>query len=412
MKQEKYDVIVIGGGAAGMMAAGRAAECGKAVLLLEGNKRLGEKVRISGGGRCNITNAEPDERKLLSNFGTGGKFLHSAFSQFGVSDTFSFFESKGLSLKVEKNNRAFPITERAADVVTVLEDFMKKGKVEVLTGARVTRIEADGSKIEKVIAGKEEYSAKSYILAMGGVSHPETGSTGDGFTWLRTLGHKVKDPTPTIVPLKVRESWVKKLSGVSVPAKITFYTNTQKKFSKTGNMLFTHFGVSGPTILNSAGKVADMLHDGEVTMRIDLFPSQDLGILDKSIASVFDQNKNRLLRNALKEIVPAGTSEVLLSLIPTLDPEKKVHSVLKEERRLLAELLKGITLTVTGLMGFERAVVADGGLVLDEVDMRTMRSTKYENLFVTGDLLHITRPSGGYSLQLCWTTGHVAGSNA
>jgi predicted Rossmann fold flavoprotein len=206
---------------------------------------------------------------------------------------------------------------------------------------------------------------------------------------------------------------VQKLSGRSVPdAKISFYVHGKKKFSKIGNILFTHFGISGPTILNSAGQVADLLEEGAVTAVIDLYPAMDLGILDRHITKVFDENKNKILKNIFKEIVPVGTGEVLLSLLPTIDPEVKVHSVLKGERRAIAKLLKELPLTIEGLMGFERAVVADGGLSLTEIDLRTMRSKKFENLFVTGDLLHITRPSGGYSLQLCWTTGYVAGNNA
>lgn len=408
-----YDVIVVGGGAASMMAAGAAGARGKRVLLLEGNRRLGEKLRISGGGRCNITNAESNERTLLSHYGESEKYLYSAFAQFGVKDTFSFFEKRGLKLKVEARNRAFPVSEKATDVVRVLESYMQDGGVTVVTGAKGARLEYEGGRVMGVVAGKETYTAESYILATGGVSHPETGSTGDGFEWLRSLKHSVHEPTPTIVPLKVGEGWVKGLAGVTVPdAKITFYSNGTKKFSRTGSILFTHFGISGPTILNAAGAVADLLHSGDVTARIDLYHAMDLGILDKHITEVFDANKNRLLRNTLKHLVPSGAVETFLTLIPELDPETKVHSVRKEERRLLAELLKALPLTITGLMGFERAVVADGGLSVTEVDMRTMRSTKYENLYVVGDLLHITRPSGGYSLQLCWTTGYIAGQNA
>lgn len=412
MQKSHYDVIVIGGGASGMMAAGRAAERGKSVLLLERNKRLGEKLRISGGGRCNILNAESDEKKLLSNFGESEQFLYSAFSKYGMQDAYAYFESMDLPLKTEANKRAFPISENAADVVHVLETYMKKGKVDVRLGTGVQSMVCNEGRIEKIVALGEEFTANSYILATGGLSHPETGSTGAGFIWLRELGHTVLDPTPTIVPLKVKESWVKKLSGKSLPdVKITFYVNGKKKLSKTGTILCTHFGISGPTILNVAGRVADMLHEGVVTAILDLYPSMDLGILDKHISSVFDKNKNKLLKNVFKELVPAGTSEILLSRVPLIDSETKVHSILKEERRALAELLKGLPLTIEGLMGLDRAVVADGGVPLSELDMRTMKSKKIQNLFITGDLLHITRPSGGYSLQLCWTTGYVAGDS-
>lgn len=410
---EAYDVIVIGGGAAGMMAAGRAAERGKRVLLLERNKRLGEKLRITGGGRCNISNAEPDTHKLLARYGDAEPYLHSAFARFGVKDTFAFFEKLGLPLVVQARNRAFPQTEKAPDVVAALERYMKEGGVEVRTGAAVSGIEAEEDRITGVTVGDTTLIADRYILATGGVSHPETGSKGDGFKWLTALGHTAKEPTPTIVPLKVEEKWVARFAGVSIPhMKITFFVEGKKADTFKGPLLFTHFGISGPTILNAAGDVADWLEEGTVTARVDLFPDEDLGILDKRLAEVFREHSNKGLRNALKEITPPGSTELILSLVPQVDPEQKVHSLPKEERRALAEAMKGIPLTIKGLMGFERAVVADGGLVIDEVDMRTMRSKKFENLFVTGDLLHINRPSGGYSLQLCWTTGFLAGDTA
>lgn len=408
-----YDVIVIGGGASGMMAAGRAAEKGKRVLLLEKNAKLGAKLAITGGGRCNITNAEEDERIFLSKYGAADKFLHSAFAQFGVQDTFSFFESRGLPLKVEAYKRAFPATERASDVVAVLSAYLAKGKVEVRTSVAVKNLVTTDGFIERVQTSAGDFFAHSFILATGGVSHPETGSTGDGFAWLTGIGHTITKPTPTIVPLKVKEGWVKKLAGVSLPLmKVTFLVDGVKKFSKTGPLLFTHFGVSGPTILNSAGKVSDLFQEGIVTAALDLFPGMDAGALDRKVTELFDANKNKVLKNVLKELVPPGTTETLLSLVPSIDPETKVHSVTKESRKQLVELMKRVPMTITGLMGFDRAVVADGGLPLTEVDTRTMRSLRYKNLFITGDLLHIKRPSGGYSLQLCWTTGHLAGSHA
>ena len=410
---ERYDVIVVGGGASGMMAAGQAAARGKRVLLLEKNAKLGEKLRISGGGRCNITNAEEDPKLLLAKYGDAEQFLYSPYSQFGVADTFEFFKSRGLPLVVQGNKRAFPNTEKAADVIKVLDAYLKEGHVEVRTKSPVTQIRARGGKILSVYAGRAEYEADAYIFATGGVSHPETGSTGDGFEWLRTLGHTVVAPTPNIVPLKVREKWVKGAAGHSIPdMKITFRQGAGKKISRTGALLFTHFGISGPVVLNAAGAVGDMLHEGEVTATIDIYPKMDIGILDTHIRDIFDANKNKMLKNVFKEIAPAGLTDTLLSLVPEINPDTKVHSITREERRRLVDLLKSLTLTVTGLMGFDRAVVADGGVPPEEVDMKTMRSKRVPNLFITGDLLHITRPSGGYSLQLCWTTGYVAGKTA
>ncbi len=413
MNTEKFDVVVVGGGASGMMAAGRAAERGKRVLLLEKNEKLGEKLKISGGGRCNITNAEFDERVLLKNYGKAEQFLYSAFFQFGVKETFSFFESKGLSLVVQARKRAFPHTERALDVYNVLEKYIRAGKVTIKTNSPVTRVASDGSKIKSVIAGEREYKAQSYIFATGGVSHPETGSTGDGFGWLAQLGHTVSKPTPTIVPLAVAELWVKELAGVSLSfMKITFFVDGVKQFSETGKVLFTHFGISGPLILNIAYKVNDLLHKGIVTATIDVFPDTDLGSLDRRITALFDQNKNKMLKNIFKDIAPAGTSHSIVSLLKgSVDPNKKVHSITQEERKFIVHTLKALPLTITGLMGYDRAVIADGGVPLEEIDIKTMQSKKIENLYVIGDLLHINRPSGGYSLQLCWTTGYVAGSH-
>lgn len=409
-----YDLIVVGGGASGLMAAGRAAELGARVLLLEKNKKLGEKLKISGGGRCNITNAELDQRKFLQAYGASEQFLYSAFSHFGVKDTFTFFEGQKLPLTVQARKRAFPHTEKAGDVLAALEAYAAKGKVEIKTNTPVTRIVKGAGGISAVYSGKNEYRAKKYIFATGGVSHPETGSTGDGFKWLKDLGHSVVEPTPTIVPLATKESWSKELAGVSLSfMKITFYVDGKKQFSKTGKVLFTHFGLSGPLILNSAQSVDDLLYSGVVTATIDAYPHTDLGSLERMAVGVFDKNKNKALKNILRELVPEGTTKGVQALLePLIDVHKKVHSITKEERKLITRVLKALPLTITGLMGFDRAVVADGGVPLEELDTKTMCSKKVPNLYLTGDLLHISRPSGGFSLQLCWTTGYVAGESA
>jgi predicted Rossmann fold flavoprotein len=417
----EYDIIVIGGGASGLMAAGRAAEAlsaradaagksvGGRVLLLEKNKKLGEKLKITGGGRCNITNAEYDTRPLLAHYGDAGEFLFSAFSQFGVKDTFSFFESRGLPLVVEDRKRAFPKSQKALDVYKVMEKYVQEGKMTIKVSSPVTKIISENKIIKSVMCGGQEYKAKSFIFATGGASHKETGSTGDGFGWLRELGHTVAAPTPSVVPLAVSDEWSKRLAGNSVEMmKIIFSLDGVKKFSKKGRILFTHFGISGPLILNSAAEVADLLQAGTVTAAIDLFPDMDLGALEKKIMGIFDANKNKTLKNVLTEILPAGTAKGISMLI---EVEKKVHSVTVEERKNLTRIFKALPLTITGLMGDDRAVVSDGGVELTEIDMRTMKSKIIDNLFVTGDLLHINRSSGGYSLQLCWTTGYVAGTS-
>lgn len=412
-QKNNYDVIVIGGGASGMMAAGRAGELGKKVLLVEKNDELGKKLSITGGGRCNITNAEFDVRKLLSNFGKASVFLFSPFSKFGVKESFDFFEKLELPLIVQENNRAFPKTEKATDVVKVLVSYLKKNKVTILNGKSVSQVLINKNKISGIIVDNKKYEAKSYVLATGGLSHPETGSTGDGLVWLKNLGHTIQAPTPSLTPLKTKDKWGHQISGVSLQnAKVTFYVNEEKKFSKTGKMIFTHFGISGPVIINSAKKVSDLLHEGKVIAKIDLFEDKNIGELNKYITGIFDKNKNKTLKNVLKEIVPKGMSSGISMLLDNINLSTKVHSVNKEERRHIIDLLKALPLNIVSLMGNDRSIVSDGGLSLDEIDTKNMSSKICKNLFVTGDLLNINRPSGGYSLQLCWTTGWVAGSNA
>ncbi|MDE2030958.1 MAG: aminoacetone oxidase family FAD-binding enzyme [Patescibacteria group bacterium] len=416
MKQpEMYDVIVIGGGAAGLMAAGTSAGLGKKVLLLEKNKSLGKKLKITGGGRCNITNGEEDIHKFLKAYEEGGDHLYSPFSKFNNKDTFKFFENKNLPLVTQARKRVFPHTERAIDVYNVLEQYIKEGKVTVKLSNPVLKISSDKEN-RKIVSVKTKdgiWKANSYIFATGGVSHRETGSTGDGFKWLKDLGHTVKDPTPTIVPLQAKDKWIHTLAGVSLSfMKITFYLDNKKQFSKTGKILFTHFGLSGPLILNCSKKVSDLLQSGEVTAKIDAYPDTDLGSLEKKVIKIFDLNKNKILKNILKDITPPGTAKGIEMIFNDIDLTKKVHSVTKEERKQIVQNLKSLPVSIIGLMGYDRAVVADGGVVMKEIDTKTMRSMLYDNLYIIGDLLHITRPSGGYSLQLCWTTGYVAGMNA
>jgi len=417
-QSNKYDVIVVGGGASGMMTAGTAAKNGKRVLLIEKNKELGKKLKITGGGRCNITNETLDIKKLLKKYGDAEKFLYSPFSQFGVQDTFSFFEGLGLELVTEARDRVFPKSQKAMDVFQTLHNFMAKYNVTVLKDTPVKKFHVssdesvNGEKAIKSVETKdgEKYFAHNFVIATGGNSYPETGSTGDGFTWLKQLGHTIHQSSPNIVPLKTAESWVHELSGTSLSfMKITFYLDGKKSFSKTGKVLFTHFGLSGPLILNSAKEVSDILPHGEVTATIDCYPDTDHKQLEKNILKVFDANKNKSFKNIVKDIVPPGLSNTIIGfhIIPSV--MDKVHSISKEDRKTIVHLLKALPVTITGLMGMDRAVVSDGGIPLTEIDTKRMKSSLYSNLYLTGDILHINRPSGGYSLQLCWTTGHVAG---
>ncbi len=405
---KNFDVIVVGGGAAGMMAAGRAAQRGKHVLLLEKNTNLGEKLKITGGGRCNITNAEFNEHLLLKNYGSAASFLYSPFSQFGVQSTFDFFHAKGLSLVVQDGKRAFPNTEYAPDVARVLEEYLNDTGVIVKTDARISNFTLEGKMIKSITANSTVYETNAVILETGGTSHTETGSTGDVFKCLRELVHTVHIPTPTIVPMGVAEKQIHKLAGVSVGgAKITFFLNGKKQFFRRGDLLFTHFGLSGPVILNSSGKVGDLLHAGKVTALVDFFPTRNERMVEDEIITLFNENKNKALKNIIRHLAPPQ----LLVCMNNVDGEKKVHSVTKEERKIMIRTFKALPVTITKLMGLNRAVVVDGGVDLSEIQNKTMCSTLIDNLYIVGDLLHINRPSGGYSLQLCWTTGFVAGNS-
>lgn len=411
-QKKEYDLLVIGGGSSGLMAAGTAARNGYKVLILEKNAILGKKLRITGGGRCNITNATFDPKEFLKKFGKAEKFLYSPLSQFGVQDTFDFFTSRNLPLVTEARNRVFPKSQSAADVFKVMKKYITHPNVSVSTKNAVTSINMnrDKNQILSVSAQKGEYTAKNYVIASGGASHPETGSTGDGFQWLRDIGHTTSEPSASIVPLAVRDQWVKDLSGTSLSfMKITFFVNGRRAFSETGKVLFTHFGLSGPLILNLAHKVDDLLHEGEVTAAIDCYPDTTIGAVSKNILKVFDNNKNKSFKNIVKEICPIGLQDAIMGFHIIPDVMDKVHSISKENRKELAHLLKAMPLTIEGLMGLDRAVISNGGVIMEEVDTKTMKSRKINNLYLAGDILDINRPSGGYSLQLCWTTGYIVG---
>jgi len=410
-KQNKiWDVVVIGGGASGMMAAAVSSSRGLSVLVLDKNKSLGEKLKITGGGRCNITNNEPDIHKMLKVYGEGAPYLYSPFSIFGVKDTFTYFESRGLPLVVQARNRVFPVTEKAIDVFNVLYKEMINNNVVIQTNCTVSGFIHNDNKIININTNQGQFYAKSFILATGSMSHPETGSTGDGLVFLKDLGHSVFDSSPDIVPVAVLEDWVKSLSGTSLSfMKISFYLDGKRQFSKLGKILFTHFGLSGPLILNSAKNIKKLLDEGEVKAFIDLYPDTTLGDLEKRVIKVFDLNKNKMFKTIIKDFVPDGMHLAVAEVIDFMDLNTKVHSISKENRKEIVKLLKAMPLTIVGLMGYDRAVVVDGGVSLSEIDMKSMRSKLYENLYVTGDLLHLNRNSGGYSLQICWTTGYISG---
>jgi len=409
---DQFDVVVIGGGPAGMMAAGKAAQRGARVLLLEKNSSLGKKLLITGGGRCNITNNEPDVRKLLSMYKGNDKFLFSAFSQFAVTETLDFFHAHNLETKEEARKRMFPKTEKAESVWNTLVEYMKEGGVTVLCSSQVKSINHTDGQIKSVtLANNKEFFAKSFVLATGGKSRPETGSTGEGFDWLKELGHTIEEPNSALVPVTISDEWIKTLQGVSLDeVKITIIQNEKKQLSSVGRILFTHFGLTGPTILNMSKFIGEILKYDQVFISLDMLPQLDHGQLNQKLQDIFKREQNKKIKNSLGELFSSNTSAIIIEK-SMIDLDTACNSITREQRLSLIKTIKNLTMEVSGLLGSDKAIVTSGGVILEEVDFKTMRSRLFPNLYLIGDVLNIDRPSGGYSLQLCWTTGYVAGQS-
>lgn len=407
-----WDVLVVGGGPAGMMAAARAAELGARVLLLEKNKTLGKKLLITGGGRCNVTNAEFDTRKLLEKYKDAGKFLSSPFTQWSAVQTIEFFHSRGMPTKVEAEQRVFPAANTARAVHDVLVQYMRETGVEIRTNVKVKGLIETGGAIAGVETSKGSLMAASIILASGGTSHPETGSTGDGYPWLRDLGHTVRDATAALVPVAVKDAWVRRAAGVALKsAKITLYQNDVKQAQRIGKVLFTHVGLSGPGILNMSSEIGELLKYGEVIIELDLLPDSGYEKVNMDLQTILKKNHTKMIKNSLSSVASPALVPVILQ-IADVNPETPCNSVKREERVRLMKTLKHLRLEASHLLGMDKAVITSGGVDLREIDFRTMTSLKYPNLYLIGDVLDVDRPSGGYSLQLCWTTGFVAGTAA
>lgn len=416
-ESQKFDVAVVGGGPAGMMAAGRAAEMGARVLLLEKNSSLGKKLLITGKGRCNITQAEFDNKKFIDELGKNGKFLFSSLSVFGPKEVIEFFESRKVPTKIERGSRVFPTSDKSQDVLRAIQNYLEENKVEILYNANVCDFKLSEFGNEKKISSVNLkdgkcVTAKKYILATGGKSYGATGSTGDGYTWAKNLGHTIIEPTPALVPVKIKEVWIKDLQGLSLKnVTINLLQNNKKKDSRFGEMLFTHFGLSGPIVLDASKKIGELAKTGEVIVSIDLKPALNHEQLDARLLRDFKENINKDFVNYLPELLPQKMIPVIISL-SEMDPRKKINLITRNERRKIINLLKDLRLTTDGTTGFDQAIVTAGGVSLREVNSKTMQSKIIKNLFFAGEILDLDGPTGGYNLQICWSTGRAAGTNA
>ncbi len=395
-----------------MMAAGRAAELGAKVVLIEKNRELGRKLLLTGKGRCNITQAEFDPLKLALKFGRGGRFLLFGLTVFGARETVEFFNKRGLKTKVEQGRRVFPLKGRAADVLNVLTGFLRRHKVEIITGAEVTSLkEKNGSIKEISLKGRGKIIADNYIIATGGKSHPQTGSSGSGINWAKLLGHSIIELKPALVPFEVKEKWVKQLQGLALKNVGLTVIQGKKKVARLGEALFTHFGLSGPIVLDMSREAGELLEQGEVKLLLDLKPGLDLEKLDKRIQRDFEKYSNKLYKNALSDLLPQKLIPFILKASGIKD-DKYVREISREERHQLVKLLKGLEMTLSRLLPFDKAIATSGGVDLKEIDSKTMKSKLISNLFFAGEIISLDGPSGGYNLQLCWTTGRIAGENA
>jgi len=411
-KEKYFDVAVIGGGPSGMMASGKAGEAGAKVLLIEKNKTPGKKLLLTGKGRCNFTRAEFNERLFVEDFGKGGKFLLSALFNFGAEDVIGFFEKHKLKTKIERGKRVFPATDQAEDVLNVLIRYLEENKVQVMGGTRVVDLEREGNRIKRLVTSKGDILAKNFIICTGGKSYPLTGSAGDGYDFARKLGHKIITPEPALVPIKIKEKWAGDLQGLSLKnVQINVFQNGKKQDDRFGEMLFAHFGLSGPIILDISKKVGELLKLGETIISLDLKPALEYPLLDQRIQKDFKKYNNKIFKNSLKELLPQKLIPVIIKL-SGINPEKTVNVITKEERKKLVGLLKNLKMQALGLLGFDQAIVTSGGVDLKEIDPKTMKSKLIDNLFFAGEIINLHGPTGGYNLQLCWSTGCLAGKNA
>lgn len=416
-------IIVVGGGAAGMMAAVSAARAGAEVTLLEKNEKTGKKIYITGKGRCNLTNAcEPED--FFQNVISNGKFLYSAFYQMDNRAAMAFFENAGCRLKVERGERVFPVSDHSSDVIGALNGRMEREHVKVCLNTCVKELLIENQEKESteealhkgsvkgvVLSDGRKMEADAVILATGGKSYASTGATGDGYLFAETAGHTVKEVKPALVPFTVKESWCMELQGLSLKNVSVLLKSDKKIYEGFGEMLFTHFGVSGPLILSASSYYVKKYADMQVPLIIDLKPALTREQLDKRILRDFEENKNRQFKNAIDGLLPAKMIPIIIRL-SGISPEKKVNEVTKKERNNLIDCLKNLTLTVTGTRGFQEAIITQGGICVKEVNPSTMESKLVKGLYFAGEVLDLDGVTGGFNLQIAWSTGYLAGNSA
>ncbi|NCN05707.1 MAG: aminoacetone oxidase family FAD-binding enzyme [Spirochaetales bacterium] len=421
MSSSAYDLIIIGAGPAGLLAAGRAASLGSRVLILEKNRQPGKKLLISGGGRCNLTNALADVQVLAARYGKEGKKLLSVLYGFSATDCIEFFENQGVPIKIEAENRAFPGDNKSASIRDALVRFCDSPQVEIRTQTPVRDVRTTtnpGARFIVTLARGQELLSQWILIATGGFARPETGSTGDGFGWLEKLGHRVLRPEPILVPITTHETWTSALMGIAFADCGLLLENpdTSVHFRGRGKVLFTHFGLSGPLILNSSRKIDELAKSwtpksGPMPLFLDFFPAVDGGEVERKITQVLTENPRKKISSLLANLLPPRLIDQIL-VQAEVEPQTQGANISKVQRKALVQGMKKFRLTYKGKLGNDKAIVSRGGVALDEVDFRTMESLRVPGLLLAGDILDFDRPSGGFSLQICWSTGWRAGETA
>jgi predicted Rossmann fold flavoprotein len=408
-----YDVIVIGGGPAGMLAAGAAGARGRKTLLIEKNEKLGKKLFITGKGRCNVTNAA-DMDEFMSNIPKNSKFLYSAFRGLSNMDLITLLNEMGLKTKVERGGRVFPESDKSSDVLKALGKYLDKNNVDIMLHTTVSDIKVTTNKISKVILedGKE-IPCESVIICTGGLSYPQTGSTGDGLEFAKDLGHNVTELFPSLIPLLVKEEYIKDLQGLSLKnVSIKVIVDNKIIYDDFGEMLFTHYGLSGPIVLSASFYISDHLKKKKVIkFSIDLKPALSEEDLDKRVLKDFNEKLNKQFKNSLDGLLPQKLIPVIIKL-SKIDENKEVNQISKEERKQLVSLLKNLEFTITGTRPISEAIVTSGGISLKEVNPKTMESKIIQGLYFAGEIMDLDAFTGGFNLQIAFSTGHAAGSDA